>query len=47
LSQARDHEELLSFLLGQIVKERVCMHQLRRHEQPESVKVNDTDLDER
>ena len=47
LSQARDHEELLSFLLGQIVKERVRMHQLRRHEQPDSVTVNVTDLDER
>ncbi|KAF8532503.1 MCM2/3/5 family-domain-containing protein [Gautieria morchelliformis] len=47
LSQARDHEELLSFLLGQIVKERVRMYQFRRHEQPDSVTVKVADLDER
>lgn len=47
LSQARDHEELLSFLLGQIVKEKVRMYQFRRHEQPDSVTVKITELDER
>ena len=47
LTQARDHEELLSFLLGQIVKEKARFFQLQRHQQPELVTVNVSDLDER
>lgn len=47
LTQARDHEELLSFLLGQIVKERARFFQLQRHQQPELVTVNTSELDER
>jgi DNA replication licensing factor MCM2 len=47
LTQARDHEELLSFLLGQIVKEKARFFQLQRHQQPELVTVNTSELDER
>lgn len=47
LTQARDHEELLAFLLGQIVKEKVRLHQAQHYEQPTSVKVRVTELDER
>jgi hypothetical protein len=47
LTQARDHEELLSFLLGQIVKEKARFFQLQRHQQPELVSVNTSELDER
>jgi len=47
LTQARDHEELLSFLLGQIVKEKARFFQLQRHQQPELVTVNASELDER
>jgi DNA replication licensing factor MCM2 len=47
LTQARDHEELLSFLLGQIVKEKARFFQLQRHQQPELVTVNISELDER
>ncbi|KAI0829890.1 MCM-domain-containing protein [Trametes gibbosa] len=47
LTQARDHEELLAFLLGQIVKEKARYYQLQRHSQPESVTVKVPELDER
>jgi DNA replication licensing factor MCM2 len=47
LTQARDHEELLSFLLGQAVKEKARFFQLQRHQQPELVTVNVSELDER
>jgi len=47
LTQARDHEELLSFLLGQIVKDKARFFQLQRHQQPELVTVNVSELDER
>lgn len=47
LTQARDHEELLSFLLGQLVKDKVRLHQLQRHEQPDLVTVKVAELDER
>lgn len=47
LTQARDHEELLSFLLGQIVKEKARFFQLQRHQQPELVTVNTSELEER
>ncbi|EIN12045.1 MCM-domain-containing protein [Punctularia strigosozonata HHB-11173 SS5] len=47
LTQARDHEELLAFLLGQIVKEKARLYQLQRYEQPELVTVKVPELDER
>ncbi|KZS89020.1 MCM-domain-containing protein [Sistotremastrum niveocremeum HHB9708] len=47
LSQARDHEELLAFLLGQLVKDKVRMYQAQRYEQPERVSVKVSELDER
>ncbi|KAI6121457.1 MCM-domain-containing protein [Pisolithus sp. B1] len=47
LTQARDYEELLAFILGQLVKDKARFHQLQRHEQPELVTVNVSQLDER
>nr|VWP01020.1 V-type proton ATPase catalytic subunit A (V-ATPase subunit A) (EC [Ganoderma boninense] len=47
LTQARDHEELLAFVLGQIVKEKARFYQLQRHQQPESIAVKVSELDER
>ena len=47
LTQARDHEELLAFVLGQIVKEKARFYQLQRHQQPESITVKVSELDER
>ncbi|OCH90248.1 MCM-domain-containing protein [Obba rivulosa] len=47
LSQARDHEELLSYILGQIVKEKARFYQLQRHQQPELISVKVSELDER
>lgn len=47
LTQARDYEELLAFLLGQIVKEKARFHQLQRHEQPELITVKMSEFDER
>ncbi|KAM5543152.1 hypothetical protein V8D89_003026 [Ganoderma adspersum] len=47
LTQARDHEELLAFVLGQIVKEKARFYQLQRHHQPESITVKVSELDER
>jgi DNA replication licensing factor MCM2 len=47
LTQSRDHEELLAFLLGQIVKEKARFFQLQRHQQPELVTVTTSELDER
>ncbi|KZP18717.1 MCM-domain-containing protein [Athelia psychrophila] len=47
LTQARDHEELLSFLLGQLVKDKARLHQLQRHEHPDMVTVKIAELDER
>lgn len=47
LTQAKDHEELLSFLLGQIVKEKVRYYQLQHHEQPDKVSINVSELDEK
>lgn len=47
LTQSRDYEELLAFLLGQIVKEKARFHQLQRHEQPELITVKMSELDER
>ena len=37
--QATDHEELLSFLLGQLIKERVQLYRHQRGENPERVQV--------
>ena len=47
LTQARDHEELLAFILGQIVKEKARFYQLQKHSQPESIAVSVAELDER
>ncbi|KAI0093138.1 MCM-domain-containing protein [Irpex rosettiformis] len=47
LTQARDHEELLAFLLGQIIKEKVYLYQLQKRDQPASITVKVTELDER
>ena len=47
LTQARDHEELLAFLLGQIVKEKARFYQLQHYQQPESITVKVSELDER
>ncbi|EKM53999.1 uncharacterized protein PHACADRAFT_97745 [Phanerochaete carnosa HHB-10118-sp] len=47
LTQARDHEELLAFLLGQVVKEKVRLFQVQRHQQPDFVTVKASELDER
>jgi DNA replication licensing factor MCM2 len=42
---ARDHEELLAFILGQMVKDRVRMYQAQHYEQPDHVTVKVSDLD--
>ena len=47
LTQARDHEELLAFILGQIVKEKVREYQLTRHQQPDVISVKVSQLEER
>ncbi|THG95559.1 hypothetical protein EW026_g6122 [Hermanssonia centrifuga] len=47
LTQARDHEELLAFLLGQVVKEKVRLYQLQRHQQPEVISLKVSELEER
>ncbi|KAG6891463.1 MCM DNA helicase complex subunit [Termitomyces sp. T32_za158] len=47
LTQSKDHEELLAFLLGGMIKDNARLHQLRRHEQPEVVTVKVSDLEER
>jgi len=47
LSQAKDHEELLAFLLGQLVKDKARFYQLQRHQQPDAVTVKVAELDER
>jgi len=44
LTQTKDHEELLAFLLGGLVKEKARFHQLQHHEQPESVTVKVSEL---
>jgi DNA replication licensing factor MCM2 len=45
--QATDHEELLSFLLGQIVKEKVQLHRHQRGENPASVQIKVSQLETR
>ncbi|KAK7057109.1 DNA helicase [Favolaschia claudopus] len=47
LTQSKDHEELLAFLLGGLVKDKARLHQLQRHEQPELVAVKITELEGR
>ncbi|KAG9316373.1 MCM-domain-containing protein [Chiua virens] len=47
LTQARDYEELLAFILGQLVKEKARFHQLQRHEQPSLVAIKVAELEER
>jgi len=47
LIQARDHEELLAYLLGQIVKEKARLYQYQRYSQPELVTVKVADLESR
>jgi len=47
LTQSKDHEELLSFLLGGLIKDKARMHQAQRHEQPEKVVVKLAELEEK
>ena len=47
LTQSKDHEELLAFLLGQIVKEKARFYQLQHYEQPELITVKRSELEER
>ncbi|KZV66830.1 MCM-domain-containing protein [Peniophora sp. CONT] len=47
LTQAKDHEELLAFILGQLVKDKARTYQLTRHQQPDRVSVKVSELDER
>lgn len=47
LTQARDHEELLAFILGQVVKEKARFYQLQRHQQPDVISIKTSELDER
>lgn len=47
LTQSKDHEELLSFLLGNLIKLKVREHQLRYHEQPENVIVKLSELEDK
>jgi len=45
--QATDHEELISFLLGQIVKEKVQLYRHQRGENPPSVNIAVSQLETR
>jgi len=47
LSVAKDHDELLAFLLGQLVREKVRAHQLRTGQGPVKVAVKIEELDDR
>ncbi|KAJ7647242.1 MCM-domain-containing protein [Roridomyces roridus] len=47
LTQSKDHEELLAFLLGGLVKDKARLHQLQRYEQPELVTVKLSELEAR
>ncbi|KAK4057384.1 MCM DNA helicase complex subunit [Microbotryomycetes sp. JL221] len=47
LRVAQDHEEVLAFLLGQIVKDKVRLHQIRHNEQPASVTIKTNELEAR
>lgn len=45
--QATDNEELISFLLGQVIKEKVQLHRHQRGVNPESVRVTIKQLETR
>ena len=47
MHQATDHEELISFLLGQIVKEKVQLFRHQRGENPPSVSIKVNQLESR
>ncbi|THV02336.1 MCM-domain-containing protein [Dendrothele bispora CBS 962.96] len=47
LTQSKDHEELLSYLLGQIVKDKARFYMFQRREQPELIEVKVSELEER
>lgn len=47
LSHAKDHEELLAFILGQMVKDKVRQHQLMTGTQPSRVTVTTEALEAR
>ncbi|KAF8897032.1 MCM2/3/5 family-domain-containing protein [Gymnopilus junonius] len=47
LTQSKDHEELLAFLLGGLVKDKARFYQLQRHEQPEKVVVKLSELEDK
>ncbi|KAF5370597.1 hypothetical protein D9758_002005 [Tetrapyrgos nigripes] len=47
LTQSKDHEELLSYLLGQIVKDKARFYMFQRREQPELIEVKISELEER
>ncbi|KAH0827522.1 MCM-domain-containing protein [Lanmaoa asiatica] len=47
VTQARDYEELLAFILGQLVKEKARFYQLQRHEQPDLITIKVSELEER
>jgi hypothetical protein len=47
LTNARDHQELLSFLLGQLVKDKVRIAQLQHGTPPTEVTVHLTELEAR
>ncbi|KAF7315586.1 DNA helicase [Mycena indigotica] len=47
LTQSKDHEELLAFLLGGLVKDKARLYQLQRHEQPTLVSVKLSELEAR
>lgn len=47
ISFAKDHNELLAFLLGQLVREKVRAHQLRTGQGPVKVAVKIEELDDR
>jgi len=47
LTQSKDHEELLAFLLGGLVKDKARYYQLQRHSQPAKVSVKISELEEK
>lgn len=47
LTQAKDHEELLAFILGQIIKEKARVYQLQKYQSPEKITLKVSELDER
>ncbi|KAJ3516429.1 hypothetical protein NLJ89_g1130 [Agrocybe chaxingu] len=47
LTQSKDHEELLFFLLGGLVKSKARLYQFQHHEQPEKVAVKLSELEEK